>query len=87
VSFVIPAVKTDRGDNILNSEWSVGSGGRYPGVGTEFSYQRGVANCPGECITSPGPTDRQVVVQVRFNSMLHNQQLVRWCQYNVKSRS
>ena len=64
LSLSISAVTTDRGDNVVNGRWSVGSTGKYPGVGTEFLYNRGVANCPGECITAIGPTTRRITVQV-----------------------
>ena len=64
LSMSISAVTTDRGDNVVNGRWSIGSTGKYPGVGTEFLYNRGVANCPGECITAIGPTTRRITVQV-----------------------
>ncbi|XP_070210534.1 thrombospondin type-1 domain-containing protein 4-like isoform X2 [Littorina saxatilis] len=60
------ALKTDRDDNIVNGHWSVGSVGSFRGVGTVFEYNRGASDCPGECITSPGPTDRRVVVQILY---------------------
>lgn len=58
------AVKTDRGDNVFNSEWALVSPGSYPGAGTDFTYDRGAAKCPGECVRSPGPTESKVIVQL-----------------------
>lgn len=60
------AVRTDSGDNVVNGYWSVGSTGSFAGVGTQFSYNRGARNCPGECIYAPGPTDRQITVQLLY---------------------
>ncbi|BFY97258.1 hypothetical protein BsWGS_00298 [Bradybaena similaris] len=60
------AVKTDKGQGIINSYWGLVQTGHHKGAGTRFVYDRESTSCRGSCIYSDGPTSEPIVVQILY---------------------